>query len=387
MSPIVLGILVPGLFIAYVNGSNDVAKGIATLVGSGVSNYRRALLWGAVWTGIGGLAGGVFASAMVETFGKGLLAVHTVPTVSAALASIIGAAAWVAIATRFSLPVSTTHALAGAIGGVAVCAYGIAGVNWSAFEIKIVLPLLLSPIAALLATSIFLRFWSSRSSPLAAADCACLEIHSAGTFAADASGAVAMGAAARPQLDLVIAPRRECAVDHPRALPLTLAHLHWVTSGATSFARGLNDAPKMAALVLAAASITNSAAEIRPWVFASIALGMVAGSWLGGRRVTGLLAEKVTAMDNREGFTANLVTAALVGPGAALGLPMSTTHVSSGAIVALGMNRTGGLNWAALRQIAIAWVVTAPAAALLGVGTYAVLRVDWFWRIAAVMWS
>jgi len=101
-------LLAAGVFIAYSNGANDVSKGIATLVGSGITDYKRAILWGTVWTGIGGLAGALLAGAMIETFGSGLLAEGTVPTLAAALATIAGAGLWVALATRSGLPVSTT---------------------------------------------------------------------------------------------------------------------------------------------------------------------------------------------------------------------------------------------------------------------------------------
>ena len=144
-------------------------------------------------------------------------------------------------------------------------------------------------------------------------------------------------------------------------------HLHWLTSGGTAFARGLNDAPKMAALVVAASFLTN-ATGFRLTAFLVITFAMVAGSLIAGRKVTVVLAEKITHMDNRQGFFANFVTAALVGPGAALGLPMSTTHVSSGAIIGIGaQDSDSGLNRQTLRTVVLAWVVTLPGAAVLGI--------------------
>ena len=87
-----------------------------------------------------------------------------------------------------------------------------------------------------------------------------------------------------------------------------------------------------------------------------------------------MLAEKVTQMDHYEGFVANLVTAAMVGPGAALGMPMSTTHVSAGAILGLGSQDTGRLNWKTVRDMLLAWVITLPAAAALGIVVFETLR-------------
>src|SRR3954462_836834 len=107
-----------GALIAFVNGANDVSKGIATLVGSGTTTYRRALAWAAVWTGFGAISGAWLAGAMVQTFGGGFLVAGTVPTFAAAVAAVSGASVWVLLATRIGAPVSTTHALLGSLAGV-----------------------------------------------------------------------------------------------------------------------------------------------------------------------------------------------------------------------------------------------------------------------------
>lgn len=371
-----LVILAVGVCVAYANGANDVSKGIATLVGSGVTNYRRAILWGTLWTGFGGLAGGLLAHAMIETFGSGLLADGTVPTLPVTVATIAGAAAWVAIATRTGLPVSTTHAIVGSIAGVGTIAYGLQGFNWIVLGSKIVLPLLLSPILALLLTAVVLKVWRSGTAPAdpAVADCLCVEAEPISTLGVGAENAahLTFSAVALPQLR--VAPQVECAVEQPRTIRLTTNHLHWLASGGTSFARGMNDAPKMAALILAAGAVSGGSTGLHSVAFLLVALGMVAGSWIAGRRVTGVLAEKVTPMDHHEGFVANLVSAAMVGPGAALGLPMSTTHVSSGAIIGLGSLDGGRLNWKTVRQMLLAWVITVPAAALLGIVALVILQ-------------
>ena len=83
-------VFVLGIAIAYANGANDVSKGIATLVGSRVANYRRAVAWGTLWTGVGGVAGAFLSRAMVQTFGKGLLSPGIHATVTAAIATIAG---------------------------------------------------------------------------------------------------------------------------------------------------------------------------------------------------------------------------------------------------------------------------------------------------------
>lgn len=376
MNPGFLFLLVLGIFIAYVNGANDVSKGIATLVGSGVTNYRRAILWGAVWTGIGGLAGALLAGAMVQTFGNGLLNDGTVPTVSATVAMIIGAAAWVAIATRTGLPVSTTHAIVGSIAGVATIAYGLEGSNWYALGSKVALPLLLSPVFAVVGTMAVLKAWTVLSGGIGnqKADCLCVVMEPPKLLATADSVCCGTNAVSPVRTGIVVAPESECTSEQTETLRLTSNHLHWLTSGGTSFARGMNDAPKMVALIFAAGGASGADVAMQPVAFVLVALGMVAGSWIAGRRVTGVLAEKVTPMDHHEGFVANLVTAAMVGSGAALGLPMSTTHVSSGAIIGLGSQDPGRLNWKTVGEMLLAWVITLPAAAALGIGTYEILH-------------
>jgi PiT family inorganic phosphate transporter len=361
-----LVVLAAGLLIAYVNGANDVSKGIATLVGSGVADHRRAIRWGALWTAAGGVAGGALASAMMATFGQGLLSPGVTPTSAAAVASILGAATWVLVATRTGLPVSTTHAIVGAIAGVGAAAYGLHGVGWAAIGAKVVLPLLLSPVVSLALTALLFRAAPALSAT-GGAECVCADLDPSETAArvVPASGAAAALVATAVRPTLSVGTQAACAAERPSALRLTLDHAHWLTSGATSFARGLNDGPKMVALMVAAAAL--SGARLDPHaVFGLVTLGMVAGSLAGGRRVTHVLAERITRLDHRSGFLANVVIAALVGAGAVGGLPMSTTHVSSTAIIAAGTHRAG-IDRRTVRDFVLAWVVTVPAAAILGV--------------------
>ncbi len=355
-----------GIAIAYVNGGNDVSKGIATLVGSGVTNLRRAVLWGTLWTGIGGIAAAFVAHAMLQTFGRGLLAQGVHATLGAAAASIVGAALWVAVATRKGLPVSTTHGIVGSVAGVALVAYGLHGMNWQALGGKIILPLLLSPVVSLVLTAGLIRV-SKMLVPDAAVDCMCFTLEPP-ELQASAQGTAALSVVATPRIHL-----ESCASSARSYAGITINHLHWLTSGATSFARALNDAPKMAALVLAAVLLSGRS-QPPIFYFLAITAGMLVGSWFAGRKVTEVLAGKITHMDHREGFVANLVTAALVGPGAALGLPMSTTHVASGGIMGIAAGGAEKINRSTVRDMISAWVVTLPAAALLGIVSFIILR-------------
>lgn len=356
-----------GVAIAYVNGANDVSKGIATLAGSGVTNLRRAILWGTLWTGVGGIAATFLAHAMLQTFGKGLLGQGVHATPGAAAATIVGAALWVALATRMGLPVSTTHGIVGSVAGVALVAYGLHGINWPVLGGKIILPLLLSPVISLAFTAGLIRL-SRLLVPDAAVDCMCFNIEPADAQTS-AQGAAVLNLVAAPRIHL-----ESCTSSAKADAGITINRLHWFTSGATSFARALNDTPKMAALVLGAVLLSGRS---QPPIFYFIAItaGMLAGSWFAGRKVTEVLAARVTHMDHRDGFVANLVTAALVGPGAALGLPMSTTHVASGAIMGIAAGGVAEVNRRTVRDMISAWAITLPAAALLGIASFLILNV------------
>lgn len=311
--------------LAYANGANDVSKAIATLAGSGGANYRRAIAWGTVYTVAGALCSVLVASALVGTFTNGFIASGAHETDVFALAVVLGAILWVLLATRIAMPVSTTHAITGAIVGVGAVAVGVGSIRWSAIVRKVALPLVISPFLALALALVVYLF-----------------IHV--TFA--------------------------------HRIQRTLSGLHWLSSGTTSFARGLNDTPKIVALGVTFYLITqrNATYQTPYWFFALVALSMGAGSILSGLRVTKTLAEKVTTMDHTEGFAANLTTAALVAVASNLGLPVSATHVSSGAIIGIGLHKgVMSVNWRVVRDMALAWVVTLPLAGLLGVLVYLAL--------------
>jgi len=148
---------------------------------------------------------------------------------------------------------------------------------------------------------------------------------------------------------------------------------HWVSSGMTSFARGLNDAPKIAALAFGI-SIGSFETQLNTvFYFVLIALAMGVGSIISGLRVTETLAEKVTTMNHEEGFIANLTTSLLVTVAARFGFPVSTTHVSSSAIIGVGLNRSKKINWKVVSEMILAWIVTLPVAALISFVAYWVL--------------
>ena len=122
--------------LSFANGTNDVSKAIATLVGSGVTNYRSAIAWGTVWTMVGAALAAFVASAMIKTFGHGLIQAGTVIEPTVTLALLIGAMAWILFASRTGFPVSTTHALTGPLVGTGLVAFTGEGLIWAAIGKK-----------------------------------------------------------------------------------------------------------------------------------------------------------------------------------------------------------------------------------------------------------
>lgn len=335
---ILLGIL------AAANGANDVSKGVATLAGSGVTRYRTAIVWGAVTTLAGSLLSGLLAAEMLKLFTNGI--VGAAPTPAFTLAVICGTAGWVGLATLLRLPVSTTHAIVGSLVGAGVL-FAPATISWPAIASKTALPLLASIGVSYALSAVLNRAFARRSEP--ATECLCVGV-----------GELDAGAVQLPVVRAVSGTSEECAQTAGYAR-LDLRLLHWLSSGAVGFARGLNDTPKLVALgaSLAGAGFSQGA------LISVVAGAMFAGSLAGGLRVARVLGEKVVHMSDREGLLANLATAMLVGVGANFGLPMSTTHVSTGAIAGIAGADAERLNRRTVRDLVFAWLVTPVVAGVI----------------------
>lgn len=347
--------------LACANGANDVAKAVATLVGSRAATDRQARAWGAICAGTGAVVAALVAGAMATTMtGSFLSAGASRP--SAVVAPLIGAAAWIGLATRWGLPVSTTHAIVGALVGTSLAQEGPGGVAWSAMGRSVVLPLLLSPAAALVSTWLVLRAVRMRRSARSPAACVCVGAVPVPRWQ-PAGGAFAVTGAVLPAWTVAMGAVDECRRRFPDALAVSVPHLHWLSSGAVGFARGLNDAPKLAAIAAWTLAPAHPASP-PAWLFALVAGAMLAGGLAAGRRVTRRLAWEIAPIDDRDGLVANLVTAALVALGALLGLPMSTTHVSAGSLAGVGTARgTVAKARGTLQDVGLAWVASVPAAA------------------------
>lgn len=359
-----LAILALTLALAAANGANDAPKGVATLVGARIASYRAAITWAALATLAGALLSLALADSLTKLFSSGIVTAE--PTDAFAFAAIAGAAAWVAVATMMSLPVSTTQAIIGALLGAGL-AFAPQTLAWSNLLTRVVIPLLAS-VAASYALSALLNRLPRRAMP----ECICAQISSAPPLPGEASGATAMtlpvAALPIPTVRVHTGTVSECAVHGrcARRIRVNLNTAHWLSAGLASFSRGLNDTPKIVAIgafALPAGLTTHG-------LLLGVAAAMAIGAFAAGRRVARRLAEDVIEMNATEGCRANLTTALLVGVGANQGLPMSTTQVSTGAIAGIAGAQSSRLNRRTLRDFAIAWTVTPLTAGLVAAAVY-----------------
>ena len=298
------------LFLAYSNGANDNFKGVASLFGSGTTSYRKAIIWATATTAAGSLAAVYLGAELLKKFsGKGLVPDALTADPVFMLAVALGAGGTVILATRLGFPISTTHGLTGALVG--------AGLTADGHEVD------------------FAKLWEGFAKPLMLAPLV----------------AVAAGA-----LVYVILRAAKLAPDHRTK---TLDALHFLSAGAVSFARGLNDTPKIAALLLLVPSLRGYAGLV------AVAVIMAVGGMLGARRVAETMAHKITGMNPGQGFAANMSTTALVLLGSRYGLPLSTTHVSVGSLLGIGVT-TRQARWHSVIPILLSWIITLPCAALIG---------------------
>lgn len=354
---------VGGAGLAVANGANDNGKPVATLIGSGVLTQRRGLGL-AFWTTLAGaLAAAWWSGTLLRAFsGQGLVSVQVMAH-PAFLPSVgLAALGTVALATRLELPVSTTHALVGGLVGAGLV-LGHGTVMWRALFIKMAGPMLLSPVVAMGAAWLLAYLSRAMSSARTFNACVCVQPG----LELNAGGEGAMG-----QALLQAGTVEACEASGSAVLATTakmLRGLHLVSAGAVSFSRGLNDTPKIAALLLPLSLLTGSAPVV------VVAVAMALGGWFFAQGVTRTMSQEIVDLDGREPEAAggNLTTAFLVLLASRWGLPVSTTHVATGAMVGGGLSR-GEFRLATLRNIVLAWTTTLPLAALLAAAAVVAMK-------------
>lgn len=369
-------LLAGALLLAFTNGANDNFKGVATLYGSGALSYRRSLALGTVATALGGLTSLALAGALVTAFsGKGLVP-DAALTQTLLTAVAVAAALTVLLATRLGIPVSTTHALVGGLAGAGWMAAG-SDLNLAALGTSFALPLMAGPLLAICLTlgGLAAGRWSSRRLGVTSETCVCIGtewVPVAATGNSSLTPALASAPQAAERTRIAVGERTECQQRYGGEVlgvsvqsAVTITHL--ASAGLVSFARGLNDAPKILGLLVGASVLSPASGLL------AITAAMGLGGVLAARRVADTLAQKIAPMTPGQGLIANLTTAGLVIGATGLGFPVSTTHVSTGGIFGIGAD-SGGLRWSAAGGIVAAWLITLPMAAALSAGIFWGLR-------------
>jgi PiT family inorganic phosphate transporter len=360
-------------FLAYSNGANDNFKGVASLYGCRAASYRTAITWATITTFAGSIASIFLAQALLKKFsGKGLVPDTLVGSEQFLLAVALGAAITVILATLLGFPISTTHAITGAIVGCGFVAVGT-GVSFGALGKGFVLPLLLGPVLAIvLGALVYFIFRSLRLVCGVRKEwCICVGSEERVVALPQPTSVVAMRRAA-PPITLSIDERENCQERYAGSmLGLTAQQImdgaHFLSGGVVSFARGLNDTPKIVAMLLLLKWM-----DIR-WGFFAVAVTMAIGGLLNARKVAETMSHKITSMNHGQGFSANLTTGILVIFASLFGLPVSTTHVSVGALFGMGVV-TGQANPRVMLNIVLSWLITLPCAALIGGVVYLILK-------------
>jgi len=314
--------LLLALVFDYVNGFHDAANSIATVVSTRVLSPKQAVLWAAFFNFVAAFGFGVHVA---NTIGKGII-VPEVVTVYVIFSGLVGAISWNLITWYYGIPSSSSHALIGGFVGAALVKGGLGVLIWGGLS-KILLFIVLSPlIGMILGFSLMTAvYWLFR----------------------DFS---------------------------PWAVDKYFRRLQLVSAGLYSLGHGTNDAQKtmgIIAILLFSAGFLGETFYVPFWVVLlshfAIALGTLAGGW----RIVRTMGTKITKLRPVGGFCAE-TAGAITLIGAALGgIPVSTTHTITGAIIGVGSTiRVSAVRWGVAREIVLAWILTIPMSALMAAVTY-----------------
>jgi inorganic phosphate transporter, PiT family len=319
-------IVVLGLAIAfdYINGFHDTANAIATSVSTRALKPGWAIAMSAVANFVGALTG----TEVARTVGSGLIDTN-VESQSVIAAALIGAIAWNLLTWRLGIPSSSSHALIGGLLGAALASAGFGSWQIDGIVGKVLVPLVGSPIVGF------------------------------------TIGLLLMG--------LIFNVFRRA---HPARLNGVFRRLQVVSAAYMAFSHGSNDAQKtmgIMTLALVTAGVLETF-EVPLWVILAAATAISLGTAAGGWRIIKTMGTKVVKLDPVHGFAAETTAATVIFGASQLGMPVSTTHVISSAIMGVGSSdRLKTVRWSVARGIVTAWILTLPASGITAAVAYFIL--------------
>ena len=318
---LVVLVIVVALVFDYINGFHDAANSIATVVSTRVLSPGHAVMWAAFFNFV---AAFVFGTAVARTVGSGMVDINIVTT-SVILAGLTGAIIWDLITWYYGLPTSSSHALIGGYAGAAVAKVGMVALIPSGWTKTLIFIVLAPGFGFILGfTFMVLVFWICRGLP-------------------------------------------------PSRVDKYFRKLQLVSAAAYSLGHGGNDAQKTMGIIAGALYAGGLLSEftIPFWVVlaahAAIALGTLAGGW----RIIHTMGSKITRLQPVGGFAAETAGAVSLFTATGLGVPVSTTHTITGAIIGVGsVRRLSAVRWGIAGQIVWAWILTIPMSAAIAAVTW-----------------
>jgi PiT family inorganic phosphate transporter len=320
--PVLIGLIAIALLFDFLNGLHDAANSIATIVSTRVLRPQYAVLWAAFFNFV---AFAVFGLHVANTIGTGIIDPHLIdaPVIFGAL---MGAIVWNLITWGLGIPSSSSHALIGGLLGAGLAKAGIAAAEWKGLSMAL-LAIVLSPVVGFLLALVLTAIvsWASvRSTP----------------FAVD------------------------------RAFRI----LQFVSASLYSLGHGGNDAQKtmgIIAVLLYSQGHLGAEFSVPFWVVMACQAAMALGTLMGGWRIVRTMGLRITKLTPMQGFCAETGGAATLFAATFLGVPVSTTHTITGAIVGVGAaRRVSAVRWNVASSIVYAWVITIPAAAIVAALSY-----------------
>ena len=318
-------VLVLAVVFDYINGFHDTANAIATSVATRALRPLHAILMAATFNFVGAFAG----TAVAKTIGAGLV-VEATTTQTVIVAALLGAIAWNLFTWYLGLPSSSSHALIGGLLGSTIIAAGTGALKTDGIVSKVLFPMVTSPLIGFTGAFVLMLilYWVFRN-----------------------------------------AKRKPMARGFRR--------LQVVSAGYMAFSHGSNDAQKtmgIITLALFAAGVIPTV-DVPPWVIVVAGSALSLGTAVGGWRIMRTMGHRVVELEPVHGFAAETTAATILIGTAHFGMPVSTTHVISSAIMGVGSARgPKGVRWGVARTILLAWIVTLPAAGAVAAAAWIVLH-------------
>jgi inorganic phosphate transporter, PiT family len=320
-----VAVVLLALFFDYTNGFHDTANAIATSVATRALSPRYAIIMATTFNFVGAFAG----TAVAKTIGAGLVD-ETTSTTTVVAAALIGAITWNLITWWQGLPSSSSHALIGGLLGATLIAAGPSALKPQGIVDKVLVPMISSPligyfVALALIVAIFWIFRNARRRPMTTG----------------------------------------------------FRRLQVVSAGFMAFSHGSNDAQKTMGIITLAlfSSGVLATVDVPVWVIIVSATALSLGTAVGGWRIMHTMGHRVVKLEPVHGFAAETTAASVIFTAAHFGMPVSTTHVISAAILGVGSSRgLRAVRWGVARSILVAWLVTIPAAGIVAAAAWFALN-------------